>query len=246
MMEKIGDFLKRRGIALFGTGKPYPPMVMPAQFTARSIVKEAQSLLCYAVPIPKGIVQAAANFDLLYWRFCNMTYRYLDTVSNQLCGLIEERGYKTAPIYSCFPWKVEEKKFYGLLSLAHAAQQCGIGKITRSGLIGNFPFGTRLLLGGIATAAPLPETESRSGNPCPPDCFRCQDACPVRAISREGKVDHDACLRRSAINPLLGQLLGSWDFRDRYGFETLLNCAGIDDHAMYTCSECLRVCPQNA
>lgn len=243
MIERIGDFLRRNGILLFGTGKPYPPEEPPAPFPPRGTVKQA--VVCYAVPVPQGILHAEADFPLLFWRFSNMTYRFLDMVSNRLCWLIEEQGYRTVPIYSCFPWKVAGTKFRGLLSLAHAAQQCGLGKITRSGLVGNVSYGTRMLLGGVLTAAALPATESRDGPHCPPDCFLCQDSCPVHAISRDGKVDHQACIRRSGINPLLGQLLGTRTNRDKYGFETLLNSAGVDDHAMYTCSECLRACPRN-
>jgi len=126
-LSKIINLLGKRGIPLSGISEPKELAGIPAQFSPPSILKDCRSVLCHAVPIPKGILHAESNSSLFFWRFSNMTYRFLDTVSNEICMLLEAHGHLAAPIYSCFPWKVCDKKFYGLLPLAYLSQECGIG-----------------------------------------------------------------------------------------------------------------------
>jgi epoxyqueuosine reductase QueG len=245
MKDEITDLLGKRGIPVSGIVESKKIAEIPGHFTPFSILKNARSVLCYGVPVPRGILHSENNSSLLFWRFCNMTYRFLDTVANEICTVLEEQGHYAAPIYSCFPWKLYDNKFYGLLSLPHWAQECGIGKITRSGLAGNARFGTRLLLGGIITSAVLEKTRDAPADPCPPECFLCQESCPVNAIDKGGRVDHHSCIRRSGTNPLLAHLLEDGRIKANFGFDTLLNTVGVDDHGMYTCSKCLEVCPLN-
>lgn len=245
MIDGISDILRKRGIPLSGIAEPKKIAEIPEHFTPVNILKNTRSVLCYALPIPRGILYSENYSPLLFWRFCNMTYRFLDTVSNEICAFLEAEGHYAAPIYSCFPWKVYDNKFYGLLSLPHWAQECGIGKITRSGLAGNARFGTRLLLGGIITSAVLEKTLDAPADPCSPECFLCQESCPVNAIDKSGRIDHNSCIRKSGINPLLAHLLEDKKIKANLAFDTLLNTVGVDDHGMYTCSKCLEVCPLN-
>jgi epoxyqueuosine reductase len=245
MKNEIMSLLGKRGISLFGISESPELAEIPVQFSPRSILKDCRSVLCYAVPIPKGILHAENDSSLLFWRFSNMTYRFLDTLSNEICMLLEAHGHLAAPVYSCFPWKIYEKKFYGLLPLTYLSQHCGIGKLTRSGLVGNARFGTRLLLGGVISSAALEKTAKAPDRLCPSDCFLCREACPPGAIEQSGRVDHSLCIRHSGTNPLLAHLLADREVKAKFGFDTLLNTVGVDDHGMYTCSKCLEVCPLN-
>ncbi len=245
MTDETGAFLTQRGIMLFGAAAPRKLDEVPDRFSPENILPGARSIICFAVPVPRGVMLAESNFSLLFWRFCNITYRFLDTVSNELCSLHEHKGITAVPAYSCFPWKVLEDKFYGLLPLALWARECGVAGLARSGLAANPRFGTRLLLGGVISCAD-PQTRARElPDPCPPQCTLCADACPVGAIDLTGRVDHKLCIRHSGANPLLANLLADRAIRDRFGFETLLNTVSVDDHGMYTCSRCLEVCPLN-
>ena len=243
--DGLNDLLVKKGVSLHGIAEPKQLAGIPEQFSPAHILKNSRSVLCFAVPIPKGILHSENHSSLLFWRFCNITYRSLDAVSNEICAILEARGYHAVPIYSCFPWKVYENKFHGLLPLPHWAQECGIGKITRCGLLGNARFGTRLLLGGIITSAVLETTPEAPADPCPPDCSLCREACTVNAIEKGGRVDHHACIRHSGANPLLAHLLADKGIKAKFGFDMLLNTVSVDDHGMYTCSRCIEVCPLN-
>jgi epoxyqueuosine reductase QueG len=95
------------------------------------------------------------------------------------------------------------------------------------------------------TTMDLKPTGRQGSEPCPADCFDCIEACPVGAIERTGKVDHNLCIRYSTSNPLVAHLAGDRKTKESFSFERVLNTVGVDDHASYLCFKCLKVCPLN-
>jgi epoxyqueuosine reductase QueG len=222
-----------------------PLSLVPEEFSPQAVLAAAKTVICYAVPIPKGVVYADSHSLDLYWRYCNMVYRSMDTATNQLCLMLEERVHMASPVYGCFPWQVTNRKFWGYLSLVYWAEQAGLGKLTRCGLLANPQFGTRVLLGGVVTTMDLEPTGMLAANPCPDGCMDCVDVCPVKAIGETGEVDHNLCIRHSGANPLLTHLLEDPVAKRKFSFETIVNTVGVDDHGAYTCNSCLKVCPLN-
>lgn len=242
---EIKDFLKDKGIPLMGIAAVERLPSVSEEFSPQTILENAKSIICYGVPIPKGIIYANNNSLALYWRYCNMLYRTLDMVSNRLSLVLEEKGYLTVPIYGCYPWKIVKREFWGLLPLVYWAEQAGLGKLTKCGLLANPNYGTRILLGGVVTTMDLEPNEKISGEICPPDCFDCVKACPVSAIDKTGKVNHNLCMSYANSNPLLVHLIEDESWREKFSFETIMNTVGVDDHSSYSCFECLKACPLN-
>ena len=152
---EIREFLAARGIPIVGmAGMDRSPSV-PDEFSPQAILGSARTVVCYGVPIPKGILYATNHSLALYWRYCNMVYRDLDISTNRLCLLLEERGHLASPIYGCFPWKIAGREFWGLLPLVYWAEEAGLGKLTRCGLLATPTHGTRMLLGGLITSVAL-------------------------------------------------------------------------------------------
>ncbi len=243
---KIRNFLRSKGISAMGISSAAPLAAVPEQFTPQALLRKAKSVVCYGLPIPKGIVLAERGDLDMYWRYSNMAYRSLDLTSNQLCLILEEEGGSAVPIYGCFPWKLVDDKFWGLLPLVYWAEEAGLGKLTKCGLLANPNYGTRILLGGVVTSLGLEPSGKLEGELCPPECFDCVEVCPVDAVERTGKVDHNLCLRHSTSNPLIAHLVRDGDTKKSFSFETLLNTVGVDDHGSYLCFKCLKVCPLNS
>jgi epoxyqueuosine reductase len=218
---------------------------VPDDFSAEAVLEGAKSVLCYSVPIPMGILSANRNALALHWRYCNMAYRFLDTLSNRLCLLLEDKGHRSVPINSCFPWKIVGGEFWGIMPLIYWAQEAGLGKLTRSGLLAHPRYGTRILLGGVITTLGLEPSGKSESQGCPTACRKCVDACPVGAIGETGKIHHQQCIRASGANPLLSHLLRDGATKDKFDFETIVNTVSVDDHGAYTCFKCLEVCPLN-
>jgi epoxyqueuosine reductase QueG len=246
ILNEIDRLLNKMEIPLAGISGVEEPHPGPAEFSPRNLLKDCRSVLCFGVPIPKGVLLADNDALALYWRYCNMLYRSLDTTANQLCLLLERTGHRASPIYGCYPWKAMNREFWGLLPLVTWGERTGLGGITRSGLLAHPDFGTRFLLGGVVTTAELEPSAKRTEDPCPADCLACVSACPVKAIGASGKVDHNLCIRHSGANPLLTHLLKDPLVKERFPIETIMNTVAVDDHGVYLCFECLRVCPLNS
>lgn len=242
---RIKSFLSREGISLTGIASACHLPSIPEDFSPVTILRNAKSVICYSVPIPKGILYADRHDLELYWRYCNMAYRFLDTTSNKLCHFLEEQGHTATPVYGCYPWKVVNREFWGLLPLVYWAEQAGLGTLTRSGLLGNPVCGTRMLLGGVITTADLKPAGTTRKELCPPDCFECIHVCPAHAIGKAGKLDHNSCIRHAHENPLLYYLATDEQAKEKFSFETLVNTVGVDDHGTYACNLCMKVCPLN-
>jgi epoxyqueuosine reductase QueG len=246
-MEKaqIIEFFISKDLPVSGIAAVCELPHVPEGFSPTDMLEGAASIICYAVPIPKGIIRANRNGLALFWRYCNMLYRSLDITSNQLCLMLEEKGHLAVPIYGCFPWKMVGREFWGLLPLVYWAEQAGLGTLTKCGLLANPTYGTRILLGGVVTTSAVKPTEKVTGQLCPSHCVDCIEACPVDAIAHTGKVNHNACIRYSGSNPLMAHLLEDQKVIEKFSFETIVNTVGVDDHGTYTCHQCLKACPLN-
>ena len=130
--------------------------------------------------------------------------------------------------------------------MVYWAEEAGLGKLGKCGLLVTPQYRIRVLLGGVITTKELEPNEKLGEDICPSDCFHCIDACPVEAIRRTGGVDHNLCIRNSTSNPLLTLMLNNSKTGKNYPFETLLNTIAIDDHGIYLCIECLKTCPLNS
>lgn len=242
----IAEFLNGKGINIIGFASISNKIpLISDDFSPQNLLKEAKSIVCYAVPIPKGVIYSDSNDTLLFWRYCGMGYRSIDAITNSLCVYLEDNGYVSTPIYSCYPWKVVDREFWGLVPLVYWAENAGLGMLTRSGLLGHPIYGTRILLGGIITSKLLKPSKKVQKEICSADCIECIDACPVKAINNSGKVNHNLCIRNANTNPLMAHLLKDTEVRKTVDFETIMNTVGIEDHSSYRCLECLKACPLN-
>ncbi len=80
-----------------------------------------------------------------------------------------------------WPFVEDEESAAGRISLRHAAQLAGLGRIGRSALLLTPEFGPRVQLGAILTDAELPGSEALQHNPCNA-CDLCIEHCPADAL----------------------------------------------------------------
>jgi epoxyqueuosine reductase len=245
LKSRIRDFLTSQGISLMGIANVQPLPNAPEAYSPQTILKEAKSFIVYGVPIPKGIIYAERDALLLYWRYWNVTYRSLDAVADRLCLMLEEKGNQAVPVYGCYPMKIQNREFWGVLPLIYWAEMAGLGRLSKCGLLVHPRFGLRLSLGGVVTTAPLTPTGKIREEVCAPECSDCVNSCPAKAIAETGKVNHSSCMRYANANPLMQSLLRESSTKEKYSFETLNNLIGVDDHSVYVCFKCLKACPLN-
>jgi hypothetical protein len=67
-MEKtIKGFLAQRGVGIIGVAGIHPLSSVPEEFSPQAVLAAAKTVICYAVPIPKGGVYADSHSLDLYW-----------------------------------------------------------------------------------------------------------------------------------------------------------------------------------
>ena len=245
VFERIGKFLALHNISIYGAAPSSLLETEPAGYRPSDLLSDCQSLFCIGVEVPRGVLHIGPRAETTYWRIANVIYRYLDAILTRCAAMLEGEGKLAVPVFGCFPYDVKGKgDFWGYVSLGKMSEVSGLGKLGKNGLLINSKAGPRLLLGGIVTTARLPAMTScgRQETGCPKDCHVCQDACPVKAIERNGKVDRGKCVRHSMRSPLFSHLLKSGEVREA-DVGMLNQVSGVDDHSMYMCIACVAACP---
>jgi len=245
LKNKVLNVLKYEGISLAGVADASALPAQKSEFSPPALLTGAMSVIVFAVPIPRGVTNTPDNNLFQYWRFCNMSYRKLDMAANAVCNFIEEEGANAAPAYSCWPQRSVNREFFGLLPLVEWAAEAGLGQVSRCGLLVTPRYGTRVLLCGVVTDSALKADKKPAAEICPSGCNLCAEICPAGAIDNKGKVDHVRCTRHANPNPLFQVLIKDESMKKSHSFETLLNTGGVDDHAVYSCAECMKACKLN-
>jgi len=245
IIEELKKLFAQNNIPVFGIDKASSLENEPSGYRPSDMLNSAKSILCFGIPVPKGIFKCQGRSESMYWRAASIYYRNIDAVLMRACSIIEEKGEVAIPIYTCFPYDIKGKgDFWGYMGLVKMAEAAGIGKVGKNGLLFSSKYGPKLLLGGIVTTASLtvmawPDKEEKG---CPEDCFVCQEQCPVKAIDRNGKVDRVACIKYSMRSPIFSNLMKTGNFGSE-DVQMINHVTAVDDHSMYQCIKCVSVCP---
>lgn len=154
------------------------------------ILPEAETVVCFAVPLDKSKILSYLGKELPRGRFDHVidngdvylkAYKFARVASD----FLEERGYKSAPVINNFKYREDvsdwRTKLPPLLALRLIAARSGVGSIGWSGNILVKGYGATVLLGALVTSIklettyPLPPEES----PCD-KCKQCVQVCAFR------------------------------------------------------------------
>jgi epoxyqueuosine reductase len=244
-VEEIRALLVGQGVPVFGIAESRLMEDEAENYRCSDTLASSSSILCIGMPFPKGIFYGKQRTSETYWRAANIYYRNIDMMLMRIARMIEEKGEIAVPVFGCFPYDVRGPgDLWGFMSLVKMAETVGIGKTGKNGLLFNADYGPRFMLGGIITTADLPPVTwpQKDEKGCPDDCFTCQEACPVGAIDKSGKVDRLACIKHSMKTPIFSYLMKTKAFGKSEA--ALINhVTGVDDHSMYTCINCVSKCP---
>jgi epoxyqueuosine reductase len=127
-----------------------------------------------------------------YETYC--LYGQLDRIAFDVSRYLDDSGYKAVSIPAFLPVEMSTARrgLIGDVSLRHAAEEAGLGRIGINRLLLTKEFGPRVRIAGIVTDAPL-KIDSRLQEEVCNKCGACIKACPTGAISEDGKVDMKKC-----------------------------------------------------
>ncbi len=216
------------------------------------LVKGAKSIVVFGVLMGNAAIESPS--EVVKSQHLMILYDELNRIGLKFVRELERAGYGASTIPPHLPIEMshETKGLIGPVSLRHAAEAAGLGKLGLNRLLISPEFGSRLRLGGVVTNADLAPDDVLSESPCD-NCMECVAACPVNAIKEDGTVDVVACTRNNfpyGLSNLIKRLadlamegspedwkkfVKSPDFWNYYQAVSL----GL----FYCCFECQRVCP---
>jgi epoxyqueuosine reductase QueG len=163
-----------------------PTDILP---TARSVIVGAVHVLDSVYDLPYTRYEYTNQFFILNSR--------MNSMATRLCEFLESEGYRNLPIPAAYP-RVN-KDLCGILSHRHAAVQAGIGEFALNNMLTTPQYGSKVRLITVVTEAELEPDEPYTDSLCQKmrkDCgMACVRNCPVQAISEDGVVNKDRCLR---------------------------------------------------
>ena len=165
----------------------------PRGFRPEDIYSKCKSVLVFAKRLPREALRAESC--VAYGHVNTVVNIEVDLLAVELSRRLEAEGVGAVPVPSDDPYEHwEPDRLYGraILSLRHAGQLAGLGRLGRNTLLINEGFGNMIQIGAVLLDAELQGDPLASYDVCPPDCRLCIDACPVGALDGE-TVDQKLC-----------------------------------------------------
>jgi epoxyqueuosine reductase QueG len=182
------------------------------------ILPTGQSVIVGAVHILDSVCDDLPETRYEYTNQFYVLNGTLGTGSMKVARLLEDQGYRAIPIPAAYP-RIN-KELMGVFSHRHAAVLAGLGEFGLNNLLITPQFGARVRLVSIITEARLEPDQPYEKSLCRAtrrECGKaCVASCPVEALSPDGRINKDLCLRYqeqimpwSAVELRCGMCLGS-------------------------------------
>ena len=245
MLEKIESFLYEQNMDVVGVADAAQWMSPRAECSPTEILKGCRRVIVFGKEIPRSVYIAQNHALKFYGNIAQNYYQSMDAAAIEVATMLSREGHASVPLGAYQPLLMRGGKYWGIVSLKHAAVRAGLGTMGKSTLLLTEKFGNRLRLGGLLTTAPLLAGKPMEESLCVKDCQKCVDVCPVQALDGRGGIDQYKCLRKSTAHPLLSTAFLSQWFPGsgalNRNFE--LTTATLGAHYEYSCFECLVNCP---
>jgi len=195
LKDEVEHFLLEQGAVSVGFATKKALEGGPPTTDMTYVLPEAETVICFAVPLDKSKIRGYLGKELPRGRFDHVIDRgdvYLKAYkfSRLASDFLEGRGYKSAPVFNNFIYREEDPdwraKMPPILALRLIAARSGVGSIGWSGNILVKGYGAAILLGALVTSIQLEPT-----NPIPPEespcdkCKLCVKVCAFRMFDNK-------------------------------------------------------------
>jgi len=155
------------------------------------------------LPEAKSVMVVSARHSLSAIGSKNIQMAQFDTIhaynecaraAHATTRFFESEGYRSVAVPAFIPIDMEEPKrgMQGEICWRRAGVKSGLGSYGKNGLLVTREFGAAIRISGLITCAGLESDSPLEEDVCD-HCMRCVEACPVGALSREGKVNKKLC-----------------------------------------------------
>jgi epoxyqueuosine reductase QueG len=194
----------------------------PKGYHPTDVLPGCRSVIVVALRFPVSTLEARSTIPYTVVR--NDLSAAIDRLTVRLSLKLESCGVTAVPVGAIGPdeFDAETGKFRGIISLKHAAELAGLGKIGRNTLLINDRYGNMIWLGAVITTAALVPDPLSGYEACVEGCSLCLDSCPVNALDGVS-MDQRRC-HEYAFGPLNG---GEWRIKCYTCRKICPHCKGI-------------------
>ena len=208
LSEDIAGILRSEGVGIYGFADPRDwetdPLVsanVPPERRPLSIMPDARTVLVFAVPVSRTIVDTAPS---IYYRCHYDTLNQkLDSISQRVVMELELLGHRSAYLpRDGYNGVVGASAVRSFFSHKHAAYLAGLGTFGVNSTILTPQYGPRVRFASVLTEAEFPEYGHPMEEELCTECGLCSRMCPKGAIGERrypySRIDKEKCSNRSA------------------------------------------------
>jgi epoxyqueuosine reductase QueG len=159
----------------------------PNGFKPSDILEGCLSVIVLGVSFPKEVLHDVVE----YTASRNAMLTQMTNMAKEVAKRIKAGGYATKAI-SASGGKSIDGKLFGHISLKHAAELAGLGRINRNYLLTNPQYGNLLWFSAVLTDADLMPDEKAQYKICD-DCNKCMETCPSGALRNPATFGKKEC-----------------------------------------------------
>ena len=154
----------------------------PEGFHPRDVLPGCQSIIVLGCRFLKSTLYAKSSIP--YTDVRNELSRKMDRMAIQLSYQLEEKKVLAVPINSIGPteWDKRTNKSRGIISLKHAAELAGLGRIGKNTLLINDNYGNMIWLSAVLVSEKLEPDPLAEYEGCLSTCTICLESCPIQAL----------------------------------------------------------------
>ena len=186
--EIVKEYGISSGASIVGIASSKDFGLAPDGFKPSDKLDGCLSVVVLGAPFP----QEALSMNLSeYTEIRNGMLKRMDNVAKEVAKQINSKGYK-AVVIGGIGGKYVNGKFYGHISLKHAAELAGLGIISRNYLLTNIEYGNLLWFSAVLTDTELVPDKKAQYRVCD-NCYKCVEMCPSKALNNKDLFGAKAC-----------------------------------------------------
>ena len=186
--EIVKEFGLKAGACVVGVAASKDFGFAPEGFKPTDVLNDCLSVVVIGVSSPQ---ETLLKNSVEYTEIRNEMVKKMKTISEKVAKQIKGNGFKAKAIGG-FSAKKDNDRFYGQISLKHAAELAGLGVISKNFLLTNPEYGNLLWLGAVLTDADLNPDEKSQFTICD-NCNKCVATCPAKALNNPALFGQKEC-----------------------------------------------------